>query len=820
MTRFTRVQSAHTYGVLDPHVIERRDTKFVDASLADGRNIVIMPQGGYTDRGGTDDYGRVRRQIAFAEWTAGMATLPNGGTGAGLLARQTQTTSGVAGSRFTLAEVDFGAEKSIAFIDITNIKVATTGADDALIAEYWTGSAWQTFGASLLLTTSARTRRFAGYMTTVSARKFRVCVDATTAAGAASFSGLDFWSEAASLSEARLERYHYRANDVHQLVVSDRNIDVFAAGTWKASIPLPAPESIIAELKFEFGYDTILVFHQDMAPQQITRLGAADEWSCEPVVFENIPLADYGGIYTNGIDEFQSLLFSGFTGSELFHLIVEGKSTTAIAYSTVAADLINNIKVALENLPNVEEGLTVTRPGPDVIFVQFSGAGNAGRDWLTMAATVQTAGRFITVTTLTEGKAPGEAIMSQSRGWPSVGRLVQKRLVLAGFKSKPNSILASVTGAPFDLNTELSAATAAFLYDLGDNEANVIRDIFQAKTLIFFGSAQHAWLKNNVLSAEDLPQFGFSDAPGIDARIRPVSTNNSIMYVQAGGSTLQMLAYTEIEQNFIADNASVLSAHLIKEPVDMTRRRSSGAIDSDLLVMPNKDGSATVLTLMRTQEVSGYAPWATDGKFRSVQVDQNNELWFLVERMSDGSASLRLEKHEPLELLDEAETRTVEVATDIFTGLERFNGRQIWAVTTAEVFGPVAVAGGTATFPEKISGAVRLGSWTAPLAKDPEIYLEQETGRRQARLKRINRAQFSVVDTTSLALAVNDGPVTPLSLVNTGELILGQGPLERPFTGTVEAEGMHGFTKHGQMTVTQSYPGRMTVRRVSKDVVA
>lgn len=822
MPRFTRVQSAHTYGVLHPLVIERRDTKFVEASLAGALNVIMLPQGGYTARGGTDDYGRVRRQLVEKIWTVGQATLPNGGSASGLLAGEPQTTSAVSGSRHVLAEIDFGAPTEAAFIDIGLAGVATTGADAGLVAEYWTGSAWAMFGSALLVTTRNRTRRFAGNMTGVSASKYRVAIDATTgAAGTAEFSSLKIFAEAATLSAARLGRYHYRADEVHQFVLSDRNIDIFQAGSWVASVAFPAPESILADVKFEFGYDTILCFHQDMAPQKITRLGAAQEWSCEAIAFENVPLVDYGGTYTNGINEVQQIQFYNMVAGDAFQLIFEGQATTSITLPTPLSDLPPLIASALEALPNVEPGLTVTGTWP-IATVEFSGDGNENKNVLEMSTIVlsDNPGKIALVRTLTEGKVSGEPAMSAARGWPSVGRLVQKRLVMAGLKSKPNSVLASVTGAPFDLNTELGVATAAFLYDIGENEANVIRDLFLSRTLIAFGSAQHAWLKNNVLSAEDLPEFGFSDAPGITSSIRPVATNNAIFYVQSGGATLQMLAYTELEQNYVGDNASVLSANLINQPVDMTRRRATDTIDSDILVIVNGDGDATVLTLMRSQDVSGYAPWRTDGLFTAVQTDQNNDLWLLVRRSSDGVADLRLEKLAPDQLLDEAETRTIASATATITGLERFNGREIWAIAGDEVHGPAPVSGGAAVFGEALSGSVRLGSWIAPYAVDPPVYIEPETGRRQARLKRVNRLLLSLFNTTSVAIRANGGEAQNLSMVNNDALIMGEGPLARPFTGQAEAEGMHGFTVDGQSTVTQTFPGSLTVRRVSKDIVA
>jgi len=116
--------------------------------------------------------------------------------------------------------------------------------------------------------------------------------------------------------------------------------------------------------------------------------------------------------------------------------------------------------------------------------------------------------------------------------------------------------------------------------------------------------------------------------------------------------------------------------------------------------------------------------------------------------------------------------------------------------------------------------SVRVGTWIAPAATDPEVSLTEETRSRMSRLKRVNRAEISVIDTTSIALRVNDGAVVDMPLRSNDETILDVGPLARPVTGKLEGEGFHGFTAHGKLTVTQAHPGYLTVRSVTKDIVA
>jgi len=828
MPRITTVQAAHTYGVLDPHTIERRDTKFVGSSLSDGDNIVMLPQGGYTDRGGSTDAGRVRRALSAIAVTSGMITLPNGGTAADLLdPDETITTSAASTTRFVVAEVDFGAPTAVTMIDVGGIFIATTGADNALIAEYWTGSAWAAFGAPAKITLSALTRRIAvGAPGTanITANRFRIAIDATTAAGAVTLGSLEFKAESATLSDAIERDYAPEQGSPHTYVVTAGNIDVYEGTAWRAAIDFPASEAIIREIKFETKFDTILAFHVDLRPQQILRLGVSTEWACDAIAFINIPRADYGEIYANGVTAVQEIYTYDITLDEKFDLLLEGETTVAIT-NHVGDGLATaaEIKAALEGLPNVGPGLTVT-PVPDATNrawkVEFTGDDNKDRPWLVMSGTALEDNGYVRVRNQTKGKAGGEDIISDLRGWPAFGRFAQQRLVMGGLKARPNGILCSVTGDPFDLNTELAIATAAFSYDLDGTLNNGLRDMVVARTLVFFGDKQVVYLKTPKLSATEVPEFGVSDAPGIKRAVPTVSSDNALFYVQEGGTTLRQLNYTELEQNYVGDNASVLSAFLIRDPVDMTRRRGSSGIDSDLIIMANAAGTMTALTMMRTQEVSGFAPWSTDGQVRSVCTDDANVTWWLVQRSINGVAQIRRERMEADKLLDEAREFTFMTETHVIGGLSDFNGRTVWAVANDRVFGPYVVSGGTIDIgADHATLAVRVGTWRAPSATDPAVSVEEETRARQARLKRVNRARISILGTTSLAIAANGAPAVDLPLRSNQDTILDEGPLARPVTGYAEAEGMHGFTDHGRLTVTQLHPGPLTVRSVTKNIV-
>lgn len=822
MARLTTVQAAHSYGVLDPLVIERRDTKFVGGSLSDGRNIVILPQGGYTHRGGSTDRGRARRPLAAVAFTGTELSLPNGGSEGDFLAGADVTITGATGTRYELAVIEFGVATNVAMIDVKEISAVNERAD-AIVAEWWNGSAWQAFGSPARITRGALTRRIAsgapghaGHTAT----KFRLAIDTTAGAtGDVTLTGMALWTESSTLGDGIVRRYAPEQGQAHQLVITPGNIDVFEAGTWRAAIAYPATADNLRTIKQEAKFNSILAFHHDMRPQEILRLEDSAEWSCDGIVFRNVPLVDYGGVYTNGVNEVQEIQIYDIAEGQQFDLALEGETTTAIARGASGAATAASITAALEALTAVDAGLTVVNDSTTKFTVTFTGGDNAERNWLQMIGTALDGNGFVRVRTITQGKAPGEDIVSNARGWPAVGRFAQQRLVMAGLKSRPNEVLASVTGQPYDLNTSISVATAALSYGVDASENNGILDIIIGRVPIFMGDEQVVYLKNQTLSATEVPQFGVSDSPGIKSQAGITSSDNAIYYVQGDGTTLRQLSYTELEQNFVSENASVLSAHLIRQPTELFRRRAQGKVNSDLLMMINEDGTITTQTVMRAQEVSGFVGWETDGEWKSGMVDHDNVVWTLAEREVNGVTELRLESMDPEKLLDEAVEGVFESPSDTITGLSRFNGRTVWCVADDAVFGPFEVSGGEIELDEPVT-AWRVGTWVAPLAKDPPIKLEEETRGRHARLKRVNRAVLSVFETTSLAIAVNDGDTIDLPLRSNAETITDTAPLADPVTGEIEAEGMHGFSRHGQITVTQTVPGALTVRSVTKNIVA
>lgn len=817
MPRIIDSRAAHTYGVLDPTIIERRDTKFFHGGLEDAADIIILPQGGYRDRGGSDRVSRCRRKLEKIGLTAGMITATSP---ANLIDGADTTTSESAAkgaAAATIIEINLGAAAAVVAFDVLVFR-ATTGADAALRVQYFDGAAWLDFGQAFAVRTSARSRRIARAPSagSVTAARWRLQAPTADALGVVTVGDIVLWRETAAVSDGRVRKFKISGDLKYELVITDHNIDVFNGSTWCAALPLDVGSDAVPLMKEEGSYDSVILYYPTMHTRRLQRQGADSEWNIEKVAFSELPRVDYGGTYTNGVDEIQDIAIYGFNSGDGFALTLAGVATDSIIYSGDAGTTAANIKTALEALSIVDPGMTVSALSSSRFRVTFTGGANAAKDWNLMTATALNLDGYVSVLSVQSGKAAGEGIISDAAGWPGVGRLVQQRQVLGGLKSRRNTLLSSVTGKPFNFDTTLPGATAALSYDLQDAAHGIVEIMDQQKLLLFTEGGM--WFDANAtLDATQAPAFKRTSSPGINPKCRPISLDSSVYFVQAGGRAIRQGTYSAVEESWAPENASVLAAALVPTPVDWTLLRSVTSTDADTIIFARDDGKAVAFTVMGAQEVSGFAPWVTDGAYRSFASDDDNRLWQLVERYGD----LYLELANLDGLLDGAVEVTSATPAKTFGGLPGLDGKAVWAVADdLFVHGPLTVTAGAVTIPD-YANKLRVGTWQAPFSLDVPFDARDETKSPMAAQKRVYEAELSVLKTTSVAISANGGPLVGLPL-HKADAFTGfeVAPLDDPYTGVLVAEGMPGWSRAAHVKVSQLKPGKLTVRSVKKSVRA
>lgn len=828
MTRRTHSFYSFNTGELDLRLIERADVKHYHSAVATGKNIIGLPQGGGRAKFGSRYKYTARRQMTVQSLAGATFTAPNSGTANNAKDGSTATvltTAAVNANPFVVLHMDFGSDVTLAALDLIDVSCATGTHASAIGAQSSPdNSVWTDFGAKKQLTTTARSHRCSlAPRQARTARYWRVAVFTGAGPGAITLADVAAWT-AGALSAGRKFEINVDPANVYTALVTGGNIDIFSGGTWQTAVPIPHSSAQIAALTHTQSIDTVLLFHEDVAPHRLFRLGAGDLWDSRAQEFSIIPLFDFGDTaYSNGVNEVQHLNIqeNGITENNWFNLTLEGYTTEPIQYSDTAATMRANIAAAIEALPNVASGLTVTTEsvgaGHHIIAIEFTGGGNAARRWQEMIPRLLIASGTPTIIAarVLPGKEGGEAIMSATRGWPRHGVFFQQRLVTGGFKGRGNAIVASRSGEFFDLDVDFDSPSGAFLDLLDADDDRTIRRFHVGRHLQIFTNSSGHYLSNRTLDRDEPRNYVQSSRAGIHAGARTIDLQGATLYLENGGLVIREFLFSDVEQDYQANNISILNAHLIDDARDLAVRRSSSTTDADLVFTVRADGVLAVMTALRSEEVTG-ATWFSGetGLYRSVAVDGAGEIYFLRARALGGSDELVLEMADTATQLEAAVEIAVSEGQTTLTGLDVHEGKTVYAYVDGSPQGPFTVDDGAIEIDEAAAeaGNALVGLWLAPdiitLPLRP-----QDSEAAPLRKRRVHNVRASIFETGNIAIGANGGTPREIALWDFDE-VMDVPLMDRLVTGNARRQGILGWSDDGQVRITQTMPAPLEVRAI------
>lgn len=573
-------QNTASKGVMDPALSDRNDLVHYYQSLADAVNGIAYPQGAFGDRGGfqlcsdadvlaTGLPRRLRRRIEPLHLTAAMVNATNGGTAVNLLDQNSETTyvtTPVASSPFTVAEIDLGVEQRVDMIDVIGFSCATVGINECMAVEYWDGAAWHQLGGSLdnaarkHIRPQSRTRRFAGAPGDgASARQWRVVLYGAVGAGAVTVTGLRFWREAQGVCDVKTINVKRSAAASYEIVLTERNIDVFQGQRWQASVPVAIAPQQIREMSRTSSLDTLLLFHEQVETPRITRQGSSGEWNAEPVPWQHVPNLSHGAAFTGDQDEQQRLRLAGVEAGDTVVIYLGDMVGQPISYLD-DADFAARIASELMALPGVAaDGIDVTVAGAASWRIRFVND-NGGRSWPLVSASVL--GRAVWSTTDVEqdGNDKDGLLWGATTGWPRCGAFVQSRLLLAGFRAAPTTWIAGRTPISFDFNIGYDYDNAAgivdfdpdnpppvdpltpdyaFVRSLDVDEVETIHEIFLGRHLQFFTESGEWYVETRSLDATQAVNVVLATRNGLKSAVPLVFADGATIFCQKGGQTLR-----------------------------------------------------------------------------------------------------------------------------------------------------------------------------------------------------------------------------------------------------------------------------------------
>lgn len=608
---------------------------------------------------------------------------------------------------------------------------------------------------------------------------------------------------------ARLMAFTNSQGAAYDVVLSPGAAAIWGEAALVDNVALPYATAALTDLTFAQRYDTAFFFHVDHAPCRLKQT-ASDVFSVDTPALENLPNYDYGGTYTNGVAAAWDVQFIGAGSTTQFVLTVNGEDTYALTYNSGGLTLATQIEAAVLAMPAVDAGAFVSAISAAMMRITFAGDGNEGDDWAVSARILNSSSVAAPCYKRTVGIRPGEAVISATRGWPACGAFGQQRLLLGGLKSLPSAWIASQTGDYFNFDDRIDTANGPMLVPMDAPGGERIERIVVGRNTMIFTSNGEYWLSDREIDKTKPPNHVKASSVGIRRGVPVAESEGAAIFIARTGSVVSEFRYNDVDGNFATTGVSLLAASMIEDVRDAALRNAELSIDGNTLGLVLGSGEMRFATLLREQEVTAFARVTASGDFKAVSVNGRNEMSVLF----DTANGRRLARFERDLLLDRAVDWS-GAATDTLTGLSQFEGEEVWVLTGAgDVLGPFTVDDATVILPIEVTAAT-IGTWTPPVVET--LPLPREIGPRIVNRKkaRIHSVWLSLYDTTSVALEVNsNGKIYDVPLRRFGDLA-DIGELNGGFTGLVGLNGFTGFQDEPTVRITQTRPGRLTVRSIT-----
>lgn len=528
---------------------------------------------------------------------------------------------------------------------------------------------------------------------------------------------------------------------------------------------------MLNELNFVQSADTMIIVHPDLAPQKLVRGGSDSTWTISTIAFDSIPLHAY------------SLTTSNPT-ADITPSIVSGNISITSSASAFASSHVNQyINAEPQGRARVLQFVSAQEVKAVTEFPFFDTSTIAANSW-----------------ELEEGY---EDVWSGSRGYPKSAVFHEGRLYFGGTKSRPSTVFGSKVGLFFDFKPTELLDDDAVQATLDTNSFNSIVDIMSGRDLQIFTTGGEHFVPQSGTNPITPLSLVFKNVSrhGTRPGTKVVSLESGTVFVQRQGKALNEFLFSDSQLTYITSKISLLSGHLLKAPKRIALRRATSTDEGDLLLCVNDtDGSMGVFSIMRSQNVVAPSEYTTTtGKYLDVQVDVT-DIYVATERTFAETDKYFIEEFDNDTFLD----CTFDGATANTVSSLPHTAATVSVIADGVPLGDEVVSGGSITFDRTAASTYQVGLNFTPVIKTMPVELKLNTGTRTGFKKRI--LQVNAIVNDSQHLKIND-QLVPFRSFDSAIL---DDPVPS-FTGIKRIDGILGYSREAQITVTQEKPLKLTL---------
>ena len=598
-----------------------------------------------------------------------------------------------------------------------------------------------------------------------------------------------------SFTAFKIIPFEFSVDDNYTLVFVAARIYVFKAGVLQTNINSSGNDYITAtgitaamldELNFTQAVDTLILCHEDLQTKRLVR-NSDTSWTFENLPITNIPKFAFsittttGSSYNTGVAH-DHLEPSGTDGN--ITLTAKHSGSDANIFTASASSYVGQyINVTPFGRLRIVRKVSAAKLEVYCEVPLFDTSDIDDADW--------------------EYEEGYEDTWSNTRGWPRSAAFHEGRLYFGGSKTRPNTIWGSRVVDYFNFDVGTGLDDEGVESTINTNQLNVITHINAGPDLqIFTTGGEFVVVQGStdpITPSSFLvkPQSRIGGKPGVPIE----DLQGATVFVQRQGKSIISFQFTDTTASYGSQPLSVLSSHLLNDPVDLSVRRATSTDETDRLFLVNSDGSMAVYSILQSQNIIAPSKFVTDGDYIAIANEQA-ETYCIVKRNVNSTDKYYLERFDDDITLDSAKSGAA--ASSVTMGHLQGKTVEIVRDGVVEPSQTVGASPHTVTFATAATSSHQVGQNYTVTVKTMPAEPQLAQGTVQAKKKRIIQVDAIVHETQNMT--VNDKLD---SIRNFGEAVLDSAVEE--FTGTKTMHGILGFSGTGQITISQTVPLKMTV---------
>ena len=582
-------------------------------------------------------------------------------------------------------------------------------------------------------------------------------------------------------SSARLIPFNFGNEQEYVLIFEPNKFHVYKSDVYQATITngvssnvCPWTSSTIDELRYAQTLDTLILVHKDMRPIQIVRGASHSSWTSTELDFDFVPMVNHNfdsDLTVTAVANYPSGHAQAGEGNVAYGANISLQISTG-TYEWTNASWPNghvNQHITLNGgLLKITSVASSTQAYAEVLEELVNDDDVENDAW--------------------EIDAFSNLSSTYGGGWPRSISFHQNRLIFGGSRDNPQTIFGSQSGSFFNFKpttkiVELEKITtttngtstitteehiqgsvtddAGFTFTIASDEVSIIYHLISTQQLYIFASSGE-WLMEGSPVTPTNVSINRQTNYGIDNNgHKPVVVDTEAMFL-SNNSELRAFAYNYNTDGYQAKNYTLISHHIISNPIDLCAIRTFSNTNSNYVFVVNGNGELCCMAINVEKDVLGWSRFTTDGNFkRCVEVD--GALYVLVERTVDSTAQIYLEKLEDTQFYMDSYLADTTTPQSSIT-LDHLSNKDVRVLTDGSVHANVTLSGsGVGTLTSTFSNVAAGLHYESNIETLPATVIIQNQYSQRGEQITKKRADIVLQDTQSLVFDGYDVDFTTLN---------------------------------------------------------